>query len=44
MTSCATSDGTFGWSNVVSLHFMKKSLVQFMFNCGGCQVGFGYYH
>ena len=44
MTSCATSDGTFGWLNTVSLHFMKKTLVRSMFICVGCLIGFGCYH
>ena len=42
--SCATGDGTFGWSNSVSLHLMKKRVLLLMLNCAGCHVGFRCYH
>ena len=41
--SCATGDGTFGWSNAASLHLIEKTLLLFMLNCAGCEVGFGCY-
>ena len=43
IVSCATGDGTFGWSNIAALHLMKKIVLFFVLNCARCRVGFGYY-